>query len=128
MRVAVLSTDSVLRERIVRCIDRLCRQTGSIIDVQLFKKPERLIRQLTIIEYGYALVMLCPDDSKIMISCIKLLIERGFDCKLLCIGGTEEQHDELKALGICDYVYEKDVERKLLPMLGRIVSEKAERL
>ena len=89
------------------------------IAIQIFDKTEEFVNQ----SYSFDLVISYLDQSDAIINCMKIMKNQKACFNYLCIGQSEQQLYKLYQIGICGFVYEKDIDEQLIPHLERILSE-----
>lgn len=123
MKIAILSTDKKLCEKIADNIRQCRERLKDTIAIQIFDKTEDFFRQLSMNMYSFDLVIAYLDEKDNIIGCMKKLKNHKVDFNYLCVGKSEQQLYKLYQIGICGFVYEKDIDEQLIPQIERILSE-----
>lgn len=119
MNTVILGTDKKLREKIADNIRQSRERLKDTIAIQIFDKTEEFVNQ----SYSFDLVISYLDQSDAIINCMKIMKNQKACFNYLCIGQSEQQLYKLYQIGICGFVYEKDIDKQLIPQLERIISE-----
>lgn len=123
MKTAILSTDKKLCEKIADNIRQSRERLKDTIVIQIFDKTEEFVNQSSMNMYSFDLVIAYLDQSDTIINCMKIMKNQKACFNYLCIGQSEQQLYKLYQIGICGFVYEKDIDEQLIPQLERILSE-----
>ena len=123
MNTAILGTDKKLCDKIANHIREGSKEFKEMITIRIFDKAEDFVRQSSMNMYSFDLVIVYLDQSDAIINCMKIMKNQKACFNYLCIGQSEQQLYKLYHIGICGFVYEKDIDKQLIPQLERIISE-----
>ena len=123
MNTAILGTDKKVCNKIADHIREEGKELKETIAVRIFDDPDSFLSQSPMNQYTFDLVIAYLDEKDNIIDCMKKLKDRQVGFNYLCVGTNEQQLYKLYHIGICGFVYEKDIDKQLIPQLERIISE-----
>ena len=123
MNTAILGTDKKLCDKVANHIREGSKEFKETITIRIFDNPDRFANQFPMNQYSLDLVIAYLDEKDNIIGCLKKLKSHKVNYNYLCVGTSEQQLYKLYQIGICGFVYEKDIDEQLIPQLERILSE-----
>ena len=123
MNTAILGTDKKLCDKIANHIREGIKEFKETIAIRIFDNPDRFANQLPMNQYLLDLVIAYLDEKDTIIDCMKKMKNHKVGFNYLCVGTSEQQLYKLYQIGICGFVYEKDIDEQLIPQLERILYE-----